>query len=201
MESQKSNGGFESRGEKEVMVANQRRVGTCETLVRILALALTLAAAVLLGVDKQTKVVPVKVVDSLPALNVPVTAKWHYLSAFVYFVVANAIACAYAAVSLVLSLADRGGKRSSSSSALGLMLTVLDMIMVALLFSGVGAAGAIGLMGYVGNTRVNWHKVCDSFGKFCDQGAVAIFLSLLGSIAFLLLAMLSAMGLHKKINK
>lgn len=83
MESQKINNGFDSRGEKEVMVANQRRVGTCEILVRILALALTLAAAVVLGVDKQSKVVPVKVVDSLPPLNVEVTAKWHYLSAFV----------------------------------------------------------------------------------------------------------------------
>lgn len=65
------------------MVATQRRLGNCEIVLRILALVLTLAAAVVLGVNKQTKVVPVKVVDSLPPLNVPVPAKWHYMSAFV----------------------------------------------------------------------------------------------------------------------
>jgi hypothetical protein len=43
---------------------------------------LTLAAAIVLGVDKQTKVVPIKIVDTLPAINLPVSAKWHYLSAF-----------------------------------------------------------------------------------------------------------------------
>ena len=113
--------------------------------------------------------------------------------------VLNAIACTYAAVSLVLSLANHGGKRSSSSS-IGLVLFSLDMITVALLFSGIGAAAAIGLVGYKGNTHVKWNKVCNTFGKFCGQATATIVLSALGSIAYLLLAMLSAMGLYKKIN-
>ncbi|KAH7513284.1 hypothetical protein FEM48_Zijuj12G0183900 [Ziziphus jujuba var. spinosa] len=190
--------GLESRG-REVMVANQRTTGTCESLLRILALALTLAAAIVLGVNKQSKVVPIKLVEGLPPLNVSVPAKWHYLSAFVYFVVVNAVASAYAAVSLVLSLANRGGKSSSSSSRL--VVIFLDVIMVSLLFSSIGAAGAIGLMGREGNKHVQWKKVCNTFGKFCGQAAVAVILSLLGSIAFVLLVMLSARSLHKKITK
>ena len=55
---------------------------TCDLLLRVLALVLTLAAAIVLGVDKQTKVVPIKVVDTLPPISLPVSAKWHYLSAF-----------------------------------------------------------------------------------------------------------------------
>ena len=75
MESQNkaSIGGIQSR-EKEMKVAN---------LVRLLAFVLTLVAAVLFGLDKQTKVVPVQLNASLPPINVPVSAKWHYLSAFV----------------------------------------------------------------------------------------------------------------------
>jgi hypothetical protein len=73
-----------------VMDGLERRVGasqsegasTCDLLLRVLALVLTLAAAIVLGVDKQTKVVPIKIVDTLPAINLPVSAKWHYLSAF-----------------------------------------------------------------------------------------------------------------------
>lgn len=84
MESKSSNNGRLGELEKEVRVANKRGIGTCESLLRLLALALALSAAVTLGVDKQTKIVPMKIVDTLPAINVPVSAKWHYLSAFLY---------------------------------------------------------------------------------------------------------------------
>lgn len=56
---------------------------SCELILRLLAFILTLAAAIVIGIDKQTKIVPIKIVDSLPPFNVPVSAKWHYLSAFV----------------------------------------------------------------------------------------------------------------------
>lgn len=70
--------------------------------------------------------------------------------------------------------------------------------MVALLFSGNGAATAIALMGYKGNSHVQWKEVCSVFGKFCDQGAVAIGLSQLGSLAFLLLVLMSALSSNKR---
>lgn len=50
--------------------------------LRVLALGLTLAATIVLGVDKQTKLVSLKLIDSLPPITLPVTAKWRYLSAF-----------------------------------------------------------------------------------------------------------------------
>lgn len=74
--------GLESIG-RELVVSKPAPVGACDLLLRLLASVLTLVAAIVLGVDKQTKVVPIKFLDSLPPLNVPVTAKWHYLSAFV----------------------------------------------------------------------------------------------------------------------
>ncbi|KDP40019.1 hypothetical protein JCGZ_02017 [Jatropha curcas] len=158
--------------------------------LRAVALVLTLAAAIVLGVNKQSEVVPIKLVDSLPPLNIPVTAKWHHLSAFVFFVVSNAIACSYAAISLLLCFC---GKKS-----MGAIIITLDLLMVALLFSSIGATTAIGLMGYKGNSHVRWNKVCNVFGRFCNQGVAAIVLSLIAAIAFLLLVMLRALSLHKK---
>ncbi|KAK9933693.1 hypothetical protein M0R45_020873 [Rubus argutus] len=193
MESHISGGGVD---EKEVRVANQRRVGSCESLVRILVVLLTLAAALVQGLSKQTKVVPIKVIPSLPAIYLPVTAKWHYLSAFVYLVVANVIACVYAAFSLVLSFANRGTKKSS----LELLIIVLDLLMVALLFSAIGAAGAIGLMGYQGNSHVQWNKVCNVFGKYCHQVMASVLLSQLAALAFLFLVVLAVLGLNKRSN-
>lgn len=187
-----SNGGLEGRA-KEVEVANKGSVRGSDVMLRFLAFALTLVAAIVVGVDKQTKLVSMTVASTLPPISVPVTAKWHYMSAFVYFVVANAVACAYAALSLLLVLATRGAKKG-----LGLMIITLDLVMVALLFSSGGAALAVGLIGYEGNSHVQWNKVCNVFGRFCNQVAGAVVVSLLGSAAFLLLVLLAAINLHKK---
>ncbi|KAM1086736.1 hypothetical protein EV1_012390 [Malus domestica] len=186
-----SNSGMEQQ--KEVKIANQRGGGTRESILRILALVLTLTASIVLGVSKQTEIVSLKLIPTLPPIDVPATAKWHYLSAFVYLVVADAIACAYAAFSLVLSFANRGTKNK-----LGLVIIVLDLSMVALLFSAIGSAGAIGLMGYQGNTRVQWNKVCNVFGKFCHLVAASTALSFLGSLAFFFLVVLAVLGLSRR---
>ncbi|CAL5347058.1 unnamed protein product [Camellia sinensis] len=185
---------MESSNGGTMKVVNKTTVRGSDLGLRVLALALTLVAAIMVGLDKQTKVVPITVVSTLPPLNVPVTALWHDMSAFVYFMVTNAIACAYAALSLVLTLvATKSGKKG-----LTMMIMVLDLLMVALLFSGIGAAGAVGVIGYQGNSHVQWNKVCNVVEKFCHQLSAALVVSLLGSVAYMLLVGLAALNLHKK---
>jgi len=70
--------------------------------------------------------------------------------------------------------------------------------MVALLFSGNGAAAAVGVLGYKGNSHVNWKRVCNVFEKFCDQMAASIGVSLIGSLAFLLLVIIPVLRLHPR---
>lgn len=60
------------------------RVKRTDLAVRLLALVLTLTAAVVLGVNKQATTVAITIAPSLPPVNLPVTAKWHHMSAFVY---------------------------------------------------------------------------------------------------------------------
>lgn len=110
-----------------------------------------------------------------------------------YFLVTNAIACTYAVLSLLLALVNRG-----KSKGLWTLIAVLDAFMVALLFSGNGAAAAVGVLGYKGNSHVNWNKVCNVFGKFCDQMAASIGVSLIGSLAFLLLVVIPVVRLHRR---
>ncbi|XP_057771972.1 CASP-like protein 1E2 [Salvia miltiorrhiza] len=189
-----SNGGIESGvREREVAVANKRSMRGCDVVLRFLALALGFAAAVVFGVNKETEMVAVTLVASLPPVNIPATAKWNYLSAFKYFVVANAIACGYAAISLVLTLANRNGRKGITT-----LVIILDLVMVALLFSALGAAGAIGLMAKQGNSHVQWNKVCDLFDKFCERGAASIGLSGAAAVAFFVLVVLAIFNLHKK---
>ncbi|KAG6668173.1 CASP-like protein 1E1 [Carya illinoinensis] len=179
----------------KVEVPRQR---TVDLLLRLLALALTLVSAIIIGLSKQTKVVRVVVVASLPPLYVPVPARWHYISAFVYFLVANVIACSYSTLSLVLLLITRKRAGDNMMSILHSMILVLDILMVALLFSCNGASMAIGIIGYRGNTHLRWQKICNLFERFCGQVAASIAVSVAGALMFILMVAFSGLRLRNK---
>ncbi|XP_043710755.1 CASP-like protein 1E1 [Telopea speciosissima] len=186
--------GMENGGGKNTMkVANERKVRSSEVLLRFLALLSTLIAVIVTIVSEETELVPVVVLANLPPVYVPATAKWQYSSAFVYFLVANVIACAYAALTLMLSIMKVAG-----TNGIAMVMIVFDLLVVALLFSSSGAAAAIGVVGYKGNVHVRWEKVCDIFAKYCRYTATAVAVSLFGSTVFLVLLALTALHLRKK---
>ncbi|XP_040996122.1 CASP-like protein 1E1 [Juglans microcarpa x Juglans regia] len=180
---------------QKVEVPRQRT--SADLLLRLLALALTLVSAITIGLSKQTRVVRAVVVASLPPLYVPVPARWHYISAFVYFLVANVIACSYATLSLVLVLISRK-RPGDMNSILHSMILVLDILMVALLFSCNGASMAIGIIGYRGNTHLRWQKICNLFERFCGQVAASIAVSMAGAMMFILMVAFSGLRLREK---
>ena len=108
--------------------------------------------------------------------------------------VINAIACSYAAASLVITLMARSNGRKNDVTLLG--LTALDLVMMALLFSANGAACAVGVIAQKGNSHVQWMKVCNVFDAYCRHVTAALVLSLFGSTVFLLLVLLSVLKLH-----
>lgn len=77
------NNGMEKTSKERKDGGVATRVGWPEMVLRVLAMVLTLTAAILLGLDKQTKLVSVTITPDLPAINVPVIAKYHYASAYV----------------------------------------------------------------------------------------------------------------------
>ncbi|KAK9146842.1 hypothetical protein Sjap_006745 [Stephania japonica] len=182
-----ANGSRESRA-----VANENRLSSSEVLLRMLAVVTTLVAIIVAAISKQEKTVQMVVIPNLPPLDVEAVAKWQYSSAFVFFFISNIIALVYAIVSMIVTLRNRG-----KSNGLGLAILLLDLVMAALLFSSNGAAAAIGILGYKGNSHVKWNKVCNVFGKFCAHVAGSIVVSLLGSLAFLLLVALATISLYR----
>ncbi|XP_043721005.1 CASP-like protein 1E1 [Telopea speciosissima] len=95
-------------------------------------------------------------------------------------------------------------------------ILVLDLVMVALLFSNSGAAAAIGAVGYKvaapagptndfltqhkENEPAKWEKICDMLEKYCHFTTASIVLSLLGALIFLILVVLTALHLNKRRN-
>ncbi|KAE8681611.1 CASP-like protein 1E1 [Hibiscus syriacus] len=169
------------------------RIRYFDGLLRVMGLILTSVAAILTGVDEETKTIHISITKTLPTLHVLVTAKWHYMLAFVYFPVSNAIAFSYVAASLVASMAVQTSKDMTET-----VLVVLDMTIMGLLLSANGAAIAVGVLGQYGNSRVQWRRVCNMLGGFCHQMTAAIILSLVASSIFFWLAALVILNLHKK---
>ncbi|KAH6821016.1 hypothetical protein C2S53_017650 [Perilla frutescens var. hirtella] len=179
--------------ETEVTVANNRNMREHDVVLRFVALAFNVTATVVLGVDRENKTVPVRLVATQPPVNVQVDTKSHYVASFLYFVVANAIASGHVAMSLLLILANRKGNKGIT-----MMITLFDLVAIVLVFSGVGAAGTIGLLGYKGNQHVGWHKVCNVFQKFCGQAIASIIISAIAGTILLLLVVLAIFSLYKK---
>ncbi|GMI64110.1 CASP-like protein 1E1 [Hibiscus trionum] len=161
----------------------------CDSILRVLALLLTLAAAILIGVNRQTKFVSVL----FPPVDVEAKAKWYYLSALVYLLVANVAASAYAAISTLVVLATR-----TADIGFAQTIIIFDVVIVGLLFSANGAALAVGIIGYKGNSHLQWNKVCNVVDNFCDRIAISIVLSLVASFAFIVLPSLAVLSLQKK---
>ncbi|MED6155261.1 hypothetical protein PIB30_003444 [Stylosanthes scabra] len=175
----------------------RRKHRPCDLVVRLLALFLTLVSTIIVGVDKETKII------SYAGLNFKATAKWEYMSATVFLLVSNGIACSYAAASLVML---EMGKRSSnddnskkvvlSSSAVEFGVTVMDLVMMGLLFSANGAAASVGVIAQNGNSHVQWMKVCNVFDAYCRHMTAAFLLSFFASISFLFMVLFSLAKLH-----
>ncbi|XP_058200202.1 CASP-like protein 1E1 [Rhododendron vialii] len=196
VEGKSDGGGVQEEASSGTKSGVTRAARSLELVLRVVGMGFSLVAAVMVGVDKETEVVALTVVDTLPPLHVSLTAKWYYMSAFVYFVVANAIACFYAAASLVaLSIMPT---KKTTQNGLTLALLILDLVMVALLFSANGAAVAVGLIGLHGNSHTNWKKVCNVFKTFCRYMTAGFAMSMMGSFVFLWLVLLGTLSLHKK---
>ena len=154
-----------------------------------------MVAAIVMAVAKQTEIVSVVIAPTLPPLPIPVTAKVSYSSAYVFFIVTNGIVCGYSVLSLVISSANKGRRQG-----LALLITVMDIVVLSLLFSSLGAAGAVGVVGERGITKVGWNKVCDVYGKFCSHIIAAIAISFLGTIFYLSLVLSTVVSLHRMLQ-
>ncbi|WJX85032.1 hypothetical protein P8452_67539 [Trifolium repens] len=172
--------------QSDVKMTTIWRSSVYDVFLRVLAFLLTLTATIIVGVDKETKII------SYAELQFKVTAKWEYMSAIVFFLVSNAIGCSYAVISMVIStIARTGGNKTTL-----LMITILDLIIMALLFSANGAGAAVGVLGQKGNSHVQWMKVCNVFDAYCRHMTVALVLSIIGSSVFLLIVVHSVFKLH-----
>jgi len=180
---------------------SQKSLFAVDSILRLLAIGATLAAAIVMGTNKQTVAVPLPLGPGGASVLAPLSAKYHYSPAFIFFVVANAIACGYTVLSLIPSVAGKLAARSGAHApASAFLLAVADLVMVALVMAGASAAAAIAYVGYKGNSHTQWLKICDNFDRFCHHTAGAIASSFVGVIILLILTVISIYSIYKRTS-
>nr|GEX36355.1 CASP-like protein 1 [Tanacetum cinerariifolium]GEZ55444.1 CASP-like protein 1 [Tanacetum cinerariifolium] len=166
-----------------------------DLVLRVILFVSALVAIIIMVTSKQTKMIPVA-----PSLAIPVTAKFSQIPAFTYYVAAMSVACLYSIITSVLSVfAMLKPKRSSIKQSVHFV--ILDSLLLGIMAAATGAAGAVGYIGYRGNSHTRWNKVCNVYASFCSHITGSVSISLLPSVALLLLIWLSVIVLSKRISR
>ncbi|RWW29429.1 hypothetical protein BHE74_00048410 [Ensete ventricosum] len=162
-------------------------------ILRIVAIVLTFISAVVMGAARQTTTVIGTDVNTGLLTSFTGTVKSTYSAAYVYFVVANVVVFFYSVVSLVLSMVNKAGLAS-----MPLIFSIADLLMVVLLFSSNGAAAAISVVAENGQQNLaGWDKICNLVGGFCARVNAAVVVSMLASVAYVMLVVFGMANLRR----
>ncbi|CAH8359673.1 unnamed protein product [Eruca vesicaria subsp. sativa] len=165
--------------------------------LRVLAFLATLSAAIVMGLNKETKTFVVGNVGNTP-IKATFTAKFQHTPAFVYFVVANAMVSFHNLLMVALQLF--GGKTELTAFRL-LSIAILDMLNVTLLSAAANAAAFMAEVGKNGNKHARWDKICDRFATYCDHGAGALIAAFAGVVLMVIISAVSISRLVQPNNK
>ncbi|CAN6334982.1 unnamed protein product [Urochloa humidicola] len=169
----------------KLLQLRDRLVAVQPVVLRAAATVATTVAAAVMALNAQSYTAVVAIVGTRPLMQT-FTTKFRDMPAFVYFVIANAIAGAY---NLLVLIIRRLILRRRTAS---LVLHMLDMVIMALLATGAATAASMAELGKNGNLHARWNPICDRFGSFCSRGGIAIVSSFIGVALMLALNLLSA---------
>ncbi|WOL12291.1 CASP-like protein 1D1 [Canna indica] len=163
--------------------------------LRLLLFASAASGLVVLATSKETKTFLTSLPPPFPS-HVDRPAKFHYSPALIYLLVAQSVACLYSIITVIISYLSLS--KPCPSTKLLFFLIVSDAAMVGVMASATGTAGAVAYLGLKGNSHVGWSKMCNVYGKFCKHIGSSTFVSLVASVALVVLVGISSYSLHRR---
>ncbi|KAH0902684.1 hypothetical protein Bca4012_088591 [Brassica carinata] len=164
-----------------------RRLRLTELLLRCSVTALAFLGLILIVTDTQVKKI----------FTIEKRAKYTNMKSLVFLVVANGIAAVY---SLLQSVRCVMGSMKGSvlfSKSLAWAIFSGDQAMAYMSVAAIAAASESGVIGIRGEEELQWMKVCNMFGKFCNRGAGGVASAMLASLAMVLVSCISAFSLFR----
>ncbi|KAJ7980215.1 CASP-like protein [Quillaja saponaria] len=163
-----------------------------DVILRGLLFAASVVAIVVIVTGDQTELVPNPLTRSVEYRK----AEFNNSPAFIYFVVAFSVAGLYAIITIFALILKPNFKIKFL-----LYFLLWDALLLGVVASATGAAGAVGYVGLKGNDHVGWFKICNRYDKFCRHIGASLAVALFASIVVVLLIWLSSIKLHRRIPK
>lgn len=164
-----------------------RRVRIIEVVLRCVVCGLAVLAAVRIGTDTQVKEI----------FTIRKEANFTQMKALVFLVVTNGIASAYSLLQVLRCIASMIRGNVLFNKPLAWAIFSGDQVMAYLTVAAVAAAAQSAVFAKLGQTELQWMKVCDIYGKFCNQVGEGVASSLIVSISTVVLSAISAFNLFR----
>ncbi|OIS97336.1 PREDICTED: CASP-like protein 2B1 [Nicotiana attenuata] len=164
-----------------------RRVRVTELVLRCVICGLAILGAVLIATDTQVKVI----------FSIEKTAKFTDMKALVFLVIANGLAAAYSLVQVLRCILSMIRGSVLFNKPLAWAIFSGDQLMAYLTLAAVAAAAQSAVFAKLGQTELQWMKICNMYGKFCNQVGEGIASSLVVSLSMIVLSGISAFSLFR----
>ncbi|KAG4990192.1 hypothetical protein GLYMA_09G012200v4 [Glycine max] len=164
-----------------------RRIKITELVLRCVILGLGVLAAVLVGTDSQVK----------EFFSFQKEAKFTDMKSLVFLVVANGLASGYSLIQGLRCIISMIRGRVLFSKPLAWAIFSGDQVMAYVTVATVVAAGQSGVIARVGQPELQWMKICNMYGKFCNQVGEGIASAFVASLSMVVLSCISAFSLFR----
>lgn len=164
-----------------------RRVRITELALRGVSLSLGVLAIVLVVTDTQTR----------EFFTIQKKAKFTDMKASVFLVVANGLCVGYSLVHGLRCVVSMVRGHVLFSKPLAWLIFSGDQVIAYVMVAAVAAAMQSGLIGKVGQPEFQWMKVCNMYGKFCNQMGEGIASAFVASLSMVILSCISAFSLFR----
>ncbi|KAL0311337.1 UNVERIFIED_CONTAM: CASP-like protein 2A1 [Sesamum angustifolium] len=154
---------------------------TAETLLRVLPMALCVAALVIMLKDSQT--------------NDYGSLSYSDLGAFRYLVHASGVCAGYSLLSAVVAAVPRP---STMSRAWAFFL--LDQLLTYIILAAGAISTEVVYLAYKGDTSITWSRTCGSFGGFCRKATTSIAITFVVTLCYAALSLISSYRLFSKYD-
>ncbi|KAJ4912392.1 CASP-like protein 2B1 [Raphanus sativus] len=164
-----------------------RKLRQTELLLRCSVTALALLGLIMIVTDTQVKQI----------FTIEKRAKYTNMKSLVFLVVANGIAAVYSLFQLLRCVMGLMKGSVLFSKPLAWAIFSGDQAMAYMSVAAIAAASESGIIGIRGEQELQWMKLCNMFGKFCNRGAGGVASAMLASVAMVLVSCISAFSLFR----
>ncbi|XP_030972080.1 CASP-like protein 2B1 [Quercus lobata] len=164
-----------------------RRVRVAELVLRCVICGLGVLAAVLVGTDSQVREI----------FSVRKKAKYTDMKALVFLVIANGIAAAYSLMQVLRCVVSMIRGHVLFSKPLAWAIFSGDQVMAYLTVAAVAANAQSAVISKLGQPELQWMKICNMYGKYCNQIGEGIASALLVSLSMVAISCMSAFSLFR----